>query len=46
MKTRIISAIVAIGLAIPIFIYGGLLFNITFYFNLGRTIQTNLFVRL
>ena len=31
MKTRIISAIVAIGLAIPIFIYGGLLFNLTFY---------------
>ena len=31
MRTRIISAIVAIGLAIPIFIYGGLLFNITFY---------------
>ena len=31
MITRIISAIVAIGLAIPIFIYGGLLFNLTFY---------------
>ena len=31
MKTRIISALVAILLAVPIFIYGGLAFNITFY---------------
>ena len=31
MKTRIISAIVAIAIAIPIFIYGGLIFNFVFY---------------
>ena len=31
MKTRILSAIVAIAIAIPIFITGGLLFNIVFY---------------
>ena len=31
MKTRIISAIVAIGVAIPIFIYGGLVFSFAFY---------------
>ena len=31
MKTRIISAIVAIGIAIPIFIYGGIVFNFAFY---------------
>lgn len=31
MKTRILSALVAIVIAIPIFITGGLLFNIVFY---------------
>src|SRR5699024_7492062 len=31
MKTRIISAIVALAILVPIFLYGGMIFNITIY---------------